>query len=173
MAQMQETKLVLEGLPLPPFSARGIKQTYKVIDGGSEMKRTANGRLVAVATPELRKYSTSISCEDMAAPAFEDVWKGTLVTAHWLAELYASIPAGWASIVLTRDPVLGGVKVYDKAGTDVSFSVAGRTVTIPAARAEAVTVAYRPVLDMLVMDWNVDVDEWGAVTGWSLDLEEV
>lgn len=39
-------------------------------------------------------------------------------------------------------------------------------------RTEDGFVFYRPRLTMRVISYNLDKDEWGAVVGWSLELEE-
>ena len=44
--------------------------------------------------------------------------------------------------------------------------------TVVASRTEDGFVFYRPRLAMRVISFDLDRDEWGAITSWSLSLEE-
>jgi hypothetical protein len=46
-------------------------------------------------------------------------------------------------------------------------------VVAGSSRTEAGFTFYRPQLTMLITDFNVNRDEWGNATSWTMNLEEV
>lgn len=146
----QITELRLEGMDIPPYSARGVTQTLAPIAGSVQMRRTVNGNLRDVADPLFRKYQSTVSCNDMDPPALEDRWPGMILTVDCVAEL-ATVEGtdGPSTEGFVRDHVPGSVR-----------SANGFTF-------------YRPRLIMRIVGFNVNRDEWGAATSWSLALEEV
>lgn len=140
-----ETLLVLSGEGIAPYSARGLSQTLSPIGAGSYARRTVNGELVDLSSTELRKYSSTISGSDVEAPAFDDMWPGMILTVDCVYEL-----------------------CYKTSG-----GTPGRTVVSGSSRVEGNYTYYRPQMTMMVVNWSADKDEYGHVTSWSLDLEEV
>lgn len=154
MAPTIPTLLVISGVGIPPYSARGITQTFQPIAASVSMRRTVNGALKDISDPLFQKYATTISCSDMDSPAIDGVWPGLQVSVDWVAELavegeFEETSEGVSEGSLGRTPVPGSVRVAD-----------GFTF-------------YRPRMTMLITSHNVNRDEWGAVTGWSMALEEV
>ena len=138
-----DTDLVLSGLGVTPYSARGLTERLEPIDAGA-VRRTVNGTLVDVSDTAFRKYSLSLSASDQEPPAFDSVWRGMEVTVDAVSRLaYATGGSPGRTIVPGSNVVVGGFTTY------------------------------RPRLTMLVVDWSQDKDEWQAGVGWSLDLEEV
>lgn len=137
-----ETLLVIDGL-LTPYAARGLTQTLEPITQAASLRRSVNGGLVDLSVPELRKYRSTISCADQNVPALDDVWPGQLVTVDCVCEL------SYASYGLPSRPVVAD---SEREVGDFTF--------------------YRPQLTMVVVSHTVALDEWGAVTTWSLELEE-
>jgi hypothetical protein len=141
---MSDTLLVLSGIGIPDYSARGLSQTLEPIEASASLRRTINGALMDLSFAQFRKYKSTISCQDQEPPAVDGVWSGHVVTVDCVAEL--SYPTGGAP---TR-PVVGG-----SSRTDGTF------------------VFYRPQLQMLVTRLSVNRDEYGAAVQWQMDLEEV
>ena len=141
---MSDTDLVLTGIGIPDFSARGLRENLRPIEGGS-LRRTVNGALVDVTESSFRKYALAITGSDQEPPAFDSTWRGQSVTVDALTKL--------------SYPTSGGSP--------------GRTVVPGSSVVNGSFTVYRPRLTMLVVDWTLERDEWGAVIGWSLDLEEV
>jgi hypothetical protein len=139
------TLLVLSGFGVPPYSARGLTQTLDPIAGAAVLRRTVNGDLVDRSAPQFRKYQSSISCADQQAPALEGIWPGQAVTVDCVAEL--------AYLTMTDAP--------------------SRPVVEDSSREEGDFTFYRPRLTMRVVGFSQSRDEYGAVTSWKLDLEEV
>lgn len=140
---MSDTDLVLTGIGISPFSARGLRDNLRPIDSG-DLRRDVNGALVDVTDTRFRKYLVSITGSDQEPPGFDGIWRGMPVTVDALSKL--SYPTGGSP---------------------------GRTVVPGSSVVNGAFTVYRPRLAMLVADWTLDRDEWGAVIGWSLDLEEV
>ncbi len=139
------TLLVLEGdvIGITPYSARGLTQTYAPIAQAADLKRSINGTLRNRGAPQFKKYSTKITCSDVAAPAFDGAFPGDPVTVSCVFEF--SYPVGGTP---TRTAVSSSER------TDGSFNY------------------YRPVFNCLVTNFSQQLDEYGAVVGWELDLEE-
>lgn len=140
------TLLALTGIGVPPYSARGLHQTLQPISGSTQLRRTVNGVLADVGDPLFRKYASTITGNDIDPPAIDGVWGGLQLTVDCIAEL---------SVAESTDPVFG------------------RPLASAPARSEAGFLFYRPRLVMLVTDFNVNRDEWGDATSWTLNLEEV
>ena len=142
---MTSTLLVLTGIGIPDYSARGLDQTLEPIDATSQLRRSVNGDLIDLSNTALRKFKSTITCTDMDAPAVNGIWPGQSVTVDCVAEL--------------AYPTSGGSP--------------DRPVVAGSSRVEGAFTFYRPQLTMLVASWRTTFDEWGAETGWRMELEEV
>jgi hypothetical protein len=165
-------KLTLTGsgreIVIPYDASRGVKQTLAPIDGGADMRRSVNGRMIVVANPLFRLYATEISATDYEAPALGAVWKGHLVTVECVVPISQPVVSG--SATLGRDPVSGSAECFDGDLNHVEHTRVGRTVTA----AGAVLVRYRPILDCVVMAVSWDYGEFSIESNsWSISLEEV
>lgn len=139
------TILQLSTMGVPLFSARGLTQTLEPIEAAGSMRRSINGLLVDLSVPELRKYRSVITGNDVDPPGFGTVWPGRQVTVDCISELGYLTVSGSAE----------------------------RTVVSGSQRAVGDFTYYRPQLVMRVVRYNTNTDEWGAVVSWSLELEEV
>lgn len=144
------TVLSLSGMGIPPYSARGLTQTLSPIAAAANMRRTVNGALVDVSDSVFRKFSSVIRGSDIDPPAVEGVWPGLLVSVDCIVELAQE-----------SESTEGGTEGLDKT------AVPGST------RYEDGFVFYRPRLNMRVTNFEVSKNEWGAVTDWTLSLEEL
>jgi len=146
-----ETILRLTGADLPPYAARGLKETLSHLDG--DMQRTINGTLVNLTATQMRKYKVSIEGSDQMPPSLENVWPGAVLVVDCISEL---------------------CQVGDTEGslpeTDADF---GRDFVPGSVRAEAGFTFYRPRLTCMLISFSVDKDEYAAKVGWQLELEEV
>jgi len=139
------TLLSLSGEGVPPYSARGLTQTLEPIPAAANARRTVNGELIDTSVEELRKYQSTIQCNDQQAPAFDGIWPGQILTVDCVSEL-----------------------AYKTSGGSPS-----RTVVEGSSRVDGDYTFYRPQLTMMVVNWTASKDEWGAQVGWTLALEEV
>jgi hypothetical protein len=139
------TLLEISGPGIADYSARGATQTLDPIDASAVMARTVNGALIDLSPPQMRKYKSTISCNDTETPALDGVWPGMLLTVDCIAEL-GYLTAGGAP---------------------------GRSVVTGSSRVSGAWTYYRPQLSMRVVNYAVSRDEYGAMTDWSLNLEEV
>lgn len=141
------TVLELVGMGIVPYSTRGATQTLEPIDqDGAGIYRDVNGVLRNAGGTSFQKYKSSITCTDQRPFAIDGVWKGKLVTVKCIQEL--SYPEA-SDAVPQRTPVDGSS--YTEAGW----------------------VHYRPELDMMVLGFQIQTDEYGAEVSWSMQLEEV
>jgi hypothetical protein len=138
-----DTLLVITGVGLPSWSARGLNQTLAPIEASAQMRRTVNGELLDISYLPFQKYGSKITCDDLRIPAIDGVWPGDEVTVECVAEL--SYPTG---------------------GTAQRPAVPG------SSRTEGGFVFYRPILVMLVKNIETQTDEWGATMQWTIDCEE-
>jgi hypothetical protein len=138
-----ETLLALFGIGVPPYSARGLTQTLEPIGQASNVARTVNGDLIDLSVSSFRKYKSTITGSDQQPPACDGLWPGKQVVVDCIPEL--AYPVGG----IAQRP-------------DVSGS----------SREESNFVFYRPQLVMVVIAFSTSKDEYGAVTGWTMNLEE-
>jgi hypothetical protein len=136
------------GLQLSPYSARGLTQTYEPLTGtggagGNWLRRDVNGTLRSLADTRFRKYKSTITCRDGAAPCLDDAWIGHVAEVSCAFEfsyLLGAVPA--------RPVVPGSVRMEG----DVTF--------------------YRPILLCMVTEIKNSFAEWSAINDWSVSLEE-
>lgn len=156
MSTTPDTELELlayEGGPALRFRhwcARGLQHSLEPIEGGVVRWRSPSGKLHSRRRPGRRKYRVSVDCGgDVQPPDFGGVWEGLVLTVRSAEELSTAADRP------SERPMVPG---------------SARTVT--GSDGVAVTF-YRPELVMQVTGWRVSRDEWGAVSSWSLQLEEV
>jgi hypothetical protein len=140
-----ETLLVLSGIGVAPYSARGLEQTLQPIDGAAQLRRTINGALRNLSETQLRKFTSTITGSDQLSPAVNGIWPGKTVTVDCIAELCYPTASGSAD----------------------------RSVVSGSSRVEGAMTYYRPQLSMMVTEWQLREDEYGRQVSWTLQLEEV
>ena len=170
---MTETDLTLEiigkGNALTPFSSRECTQTLSPISQGV-LRRTINGNLVCVGHEEYKKYTSTISCKDKAPPAFDGLWKGTLLKVGCIQSITQIVSAHSQKVQLERDSV--SLYLHESSGkTWPAEKVQDRWVSIPSSFPGGF-LTYRPLLRMMVKNYFLETDEWGLTVGWQLELEE-
>ena len=138
-----ETVLSLLGLGVPPYSARGLTQTLEPLDQATSLARTINGELIDLSRAEFRKYKSTISGTDQRPPSCDGLWPGRQIVVDCIEEL-----------------------AYADGGTPQRPVVAGSSFS------EDGFIYYRPRLTMVVTDFQLSRDEYGAQVGWSMSLEE-
>jgi hypothetical protein len=144
MPLSDDTLLVLSGVGVPRYSARGLSQTLEPIDASSQIHRTIDGGMRDLSLPQFRKYRSTLTARDQRPPSVDGKWPGQVVTVDCVQELSclaAGVPA--RTVVPGSDHVEEGFKFY------------------------------RPRLVMMVIKFSMGLDEWGADQSWSMDLEEV
>jgi len=147
--------LVLSGMGVPPFSIRGAQQQLQPIAAAVQLHRTVNGDLTDFSEDQFQKYASTISCTDQQPPALAAIWPGRQVlTVDSIYELAVPLDT-------------------ELDATDDPETIDGRDVVEGSWRTESDFGFYRPRLTMLVTGFTATKDEYGAVTNWSLQLEEV
>ena len=138
------TDLVLDGVGVQPYSARGLSQTLTPIQQAAPPKRTVNGKLKDIGLAQFKKYASTISCTDQAPPVFDGAWPGLQVTVDCV------VPFSRVTAAAPERPI-----VPDSEYEDGGFTL------------------YRPRLIMRIMTFDVQKDEYGAAISWNMTLEEV
>lgn len=143
---MTDTVLELTGIGVAPYSTRAATQTLEPIQqAGAGVYRDVNGNLQVAGGTSFQKYKSTITCTDQMPAALDGVWPGKLVTVKCISTL------GYATA----------------GGSPQRTVVSGSSFT------EGSFTIYRPELDMMVVAFSVQTDEWGAEVSWRMDLEEV
>jgi len=140
-----DTILVLTGVGIPPYSARGLQQSLDPITATVNQRRTVNGGLVDISAQQFRKYQSIVTGRDQNPPAVEGIWPGMTVVVDCVVEL--SYPT------MSDAP--------------------SRTVVSGSSREEGDFTFYRPQLTMLITNFTVLKDEWQNIVGWTMELAEV
>jgi hypothetical protein len=140
-----DTLLIITGMGIPPYSARGLTQSWGLISAANNARRTVNGKLINLSPAQFQKYRCSITCTDVNPPAINGIMPGLEVTVDWVVEF--SYPT--ATGAPTREVVEGS------SSTEGDWTF------------------YRPRMVMQVRDFSGSVAEWDALTPWQLDLEEI
>jgi hypothetical protein len=157
-----------KGNVLTPLSARECTQTLSPIPQGI-LRRTINGVLVCVSNGGHRKFQSTISCRDQTSPAFEGMWKGTVVRVHCLQFITASAPS--LHFQLEREGE--DIHIYDNLmKTWPVIQEPDRWIRLSEGFPGGF-VTYRPILTMMVKSYAQETNEWGGSVGWTLELEEV
>lgn len=143
---MTDTVLELTGIGIADYSTRGATQTLEPINSaGAGLYRDVNGVLRSVGSTSFQKYKSSIQCQDQRPAILDGVWPGKAVTVKCLQEL-SYVTSGGAP---------------------------ARSVVSGSSRTEGSLTYYRPELSMMVVNFSVQTDEYGADVSWRMDLEEV
>src|SRR5678815_5858840 len=81
------TLLSFTGAGIPPYSARGLKQTMAPIDESKQLRRTINGSLKDLSVDQFHKYKSTITGDDQQPPAASGMWPGNIIVVDCIVEL--------------------------------------------------------------------------------------
>lgn len=141
-----DSLLTILGLGDFQYQARGLSQSLVPIKHSQHQVRTINARMRDISNHAFRKYASEVTCTDINAPPFDGLFPGDVVTVHC------------AAILCYKTGRLGS------------------PIRVPVSGSEWVLGAftfYHPVMEMMVMDFSENFEEWKADFQWKLSLEEV
>lgn len=141
----ESTLLVITGLGISPYAARGLTQTLEPIEAAANLQRTIDGALADFGYDQFRKYKTTISGSDQRPPAVDGKWQGLSLVVKCISEL-SYVTSGGSP----QRPVVTGSSYVEG---DFTF--------------------YRPELTMRLTGFTMATDEWAAGVNWSMSLEEI
>lgn len=144
---MVDTVLVMSGIGVPRYSARGLKQTLEPVEQAVQNARTINGVLHDLSDENFKKYKSVITGADQRSPALSGIFPGMIVEVDCAVEL--AYDANLSPSPYTRDMVPGSL------------------------REEEGFWFYRPRLTMRVNTFAIEEDEWQREVGWTMELLEV
>jgi len=144
---------------VPPYSARGITESFAPIQGAGQLFRDINGTLQDLGATQFRKVQLTVTCTDMDSPALDGVWPGMTLTIECQTEMsYRSSTGGTPAHSVVSGSSRTGLLAADDGGGDDGFTY------------------YRPTFSMKVLDYSIGTaDGWDGNVGvnWQLKLEEV
>ena len=129
--------------PYSAFGLRGRLTPIKEAQGEDKLARTVNGGVVDLSAPQMRKYQLEISANSPSPPALDGLWVGMPVGVSCVTEL--SVGPGFT---FSRTPVGGS------------------------ERTEGEYTFYRPFLNMQIVSWDIERDDWTGDVRWQLVLTE-
>lgn len=133
-----------DGVGVPPYSARGLRQTLTPISQAVAFRRTVNAKLTNLAPSQFHKYKSTIHCDDQQAPTFDGLWPGAEIQVDCIAELAFKTIGG-----TPQRPMVDGSQRVDG---DFTF--------------------YRPRIIFKVINFTNDTFEYEAKNSWQMELEE-
>lgn len=138
------TWLKLSGIGVPPYAARGLSEQLEPIDT-DDVQRTINGELVDFGFEQFEKFQLTISGHDMRPPACSGVWKGKIVQVDTISRVgYLTLTGVVDRIIVPGSEIVEGDFTY-----------------------------VRLRLQMMVMSYSQNTDEWNAKCDWTMVLEEI
>lgn len=168
---MQETELIIEGIDFPPHSSRSCRQSLVPVRTGA-MRRTINGELCYVGHKNFHKYYSVIECQDVHAPAFNDVWIGSIVTVHCCQYIWQRIDTDQLQVDLLRKPRTESLNLKKILGDGYNL-VDSRKICLTEKLKQPIFFKYMPVLSMRIRSFSQVNQEWNQTTNWRIELEEI
>lgn len=153
-----DTAFRIVDLPTVAGSARNLRQEIDLLPNG-KIRTKMSGRSYSTARPQFNKFTTTVFYEDIWAPAFAGLWRGSIITIHSMIELPQPQAMGSAPI---RPVVPGTLRYLDADNNEVE-----------AGDPAAAYYTYCPVLTVFVVGWRQTYDEYGQVTSTEIELSEV
>lgn len=138
------TLLTLSGPGIPDYSARGLHQTLRRVDGG------------------FPKYRSTITGSDVDPPAFDRFQKA--IPRRTVNGTLINVGFSTATVL--------SVGCIQELGYLTSGGSPEKSVVSSSSRVQDSWTFYCPLLSMMVIDFSVEYDEYGSMTHWSLDIEE-
>ncbi|MBL0941580.1 MAG: hypothetical protein IBJ00_02460 [Alphaproteobacteria bacterium] len=167
---MSETDLKLSCGGLPPWSARGCTQILRPIPTG-DLRRTVNGQLIYTGLQSHQKYQSLIQCEDKTPIALDGLWRGNEIEVSCIQPLTQRMTGQVCR--LDRKPIIETVQAIENRGQPLVIAdIEGQDVRL-ASSIQQGFITYCPILQMRIVDFGYNIDEWGLKNGWYLKLEEI
>lgn len=133
-------------LALPPYSFRGITESFELIEQASQFRRDVNGNLHNVGADEFRLFRVTVQCRDQQSPGLDGVWPGRQLTMNCASEFSTE-------------------GATDSDGFE-------RQAVPDSIRTEGDFIFYRPQLFVVVLSYRMEFEEWEAGIAWELVVEE-
>lgn len=137
------------GLTLPPFAGRGIKEDLEPIDMGNNVEMACSGREIDMTHAQFRKLQITLTWDDVRCPLMNKAWAGQTITVDCISERCYITIGGAAD----RPAVSGSIRVGTGSEAHLTF--------------------YRPQLVMVVKSIKHGKDEYGANYAGQLSAVEL
>ena len=149
-----DTHLEIPEIGIVGGSSRGIRQSIEPVSNG-QAYYDVFGVLHHTSRPALQRFRTTIMGEDVWAPAFGDLWYGMDLTISAACDIIQPV-----SQAPCRPVVTGSLRYLD-AQSNVLPSSTGAT-----------HFAFRPILNVKVINWQTEEDEYGSTVAWTIECWE-
>ena len=167
---MNEIILGISGLP-QERAKKCVQELFPIANG--DFKKSINGNLLFVETSNRQKYRSIISCSDSLSPIIDKIWIGSQINIGCIQNLWQIIRPGETILDLIRPAVSDSIRVIDKLGQNVPYSVSGKRILLKKSSPQKTFVSFRPWLTMLVTNFSMKTNEWEMESGWKLESEEI
>ena len=167
-----ESELTINIGGLPPFSARGCEQELTPIEQG-EFHRNINGDLIYLGADIHAKYKSTIKCSDKAAITTDGLYRGREIELGCIQRLWQKFEANQSSCELDKIPVAGSLYAYDKNQVEIPIIQVNDKQVILSTPNPGGYLCYRPLLNMRVIQYSLNTNEWGIKVGWQMECEEI
>lgn len=161
---------------IPLGAARGCRQTLTPL-ASPLVHRTLEGKLVTL-NPEaaLDKYASTIICEDLHPIAFDDLKAGSILWVECIQRILTPEVSPGQTLTLKRPAVPGSILllVQNQAIPLPAENIQpdNRTVQLNADQGPGY-LSYRPLLQMMLMEYSMKTREWEGVTEWMMQFQEI
>lgn len=166
-----ESLLKIQGVGLPPFSARGCKQELVPIPNGV-FRNTVNGKLMFLKTSDLQRYKTIIKCNDVNTPTLGNLFIGNEIEIECIQSIWQAVDPKTEKVELIRDYVPDSIVLINKNCKEFNFEINGLELSINPVCDEQLFVTFRPKLKMKITNFYSSNDEWELNSSWQLEAEE-
>lgn len=154
---------------LPPFSARNCQQKITSFNPLG-LRCTVNGEWVCIDPSAPLKYKTVISGTDFSSPGLHHLKIGEKIMVHCIQPFTQIAQAG--QVELLRPAVLGSIQSYDALLQKIPFSNLESSVITQNFTEQTCFITYRPILTLVVTDFEMNFHEWGDQNQWILKATE-
>jgi len=162
--------LRISGISFPPFSLRYCQQTLELVHTGS-LRRTIQGRMVNVGV-SYQKFKTRIEGADKNPPPIDTLKFGDVVTVSCIQRIWQTVQPGTIFTPI-RPYVLGTLLAIDADNNPVPIVEQEEGGSFATEAEEILSLSFCPILEMRLMHFSTQAEEWGRGSVWHLDFEEV
>jgi hypothetical protein len=153
-----------------------LSASVSLIDAAADMRRSWNGRIRNFGDPAFRLFRIELSSGDgeMKTPPMTRLMPGDEFELVLSTDFEDFIATGGTTRTLIRTPYAGSVTCKNLGWDDIAFSRSGSIITLSTPAVAPVRIAYRPVLQVAVVEpvkWSTK--EQSPDVSWSLTVEEV
>lgn len=167
-----ESELTINIGGFPPFSARGCEQELTPISEG-DFHRNINGDLIYLGADTHTKYKSIIKCNDKAAIATDGLYRGREIELGCIQRLWQKFEINQHELYLDKVPVEGSLYAYSNDEAEIPIMRSDDKYVLLTTPNSGGYICYRPLLNMRIIQYSLNTNEWGIKVGWQMECEEI